>query len=106
MIATLAEAWAWYEAVHDLADWVDRIAQRYWDDPRLAELLGLDNKFRTLAKGEIQDKASQVLEDLEVLLAEQPVHRPGGGAVADEDGPRGAQGGVAIAAGQEPTLGL
>ena len=67
MIATLAEAWAWYEAVHDLADWMDRIAQRYWDDPRLAELLGLDNKFRTLAKGEIQDKARQVLEDLDDL---------------------------------------
>src|SRR5262249_49888862 len=67
MIATLAEAWAWYEAVHDLADWMDRIAQRYWDDPRLAELLGLDNKFRTLAKDEIQDKARQVLEDLDDL---------------------------------------
>jgi hypothetical protein len=30
MIATLAEAWAWYEAVHDLADWMDRIAHRNW----------------------------------------------------------------------------
>ena len=40
MIATLADAWAWYKAVHDLAYWMDRIAQRYWDDPRLAELLG------------------------------------------------------------------
>ena len=67
MIATLAEAWAWYEAVHDLADRMDRIARRYWGDPRLVGLLGLDNKFRTLAKGEIQDKARQVLEDLDDL---------------------------------------
>jgi hypothetical protein len=44
---------------------MDRIAQRYWDDPRLAELLGFDNKFRALAKGEIQDKASRVLEDID-----------------------------------------
>jgi hypothetical protein len=67
MIATLADAWAWYEAVHDLADWMDRIARRYWDDPRLDELLGLDNTFRTLGRGEIQDKARRVLEDLDDL---------------------------------------
>jgi hypothetical protein len=67
MIATLADAWAWYEAVQDLAGWMDRIARRYWDDPRLGELLGLDNTFRSLAAGEIQDKAKRVLEDLDDL---------------------------------------
>ena len=36
-------------------------------DWRRAELLAFDNKFRTLGKGEIQDKASQVLEDLDDL---------------------------------------
>ena len=50
MIATLADAWAWYKAVQDLAYWMDRIARRYWNDPRLAELLGLDNKFRTVSR--------------------------------------------------------
>jgi hypothetical protein len=67
MIATLDEAWAWYEAVQDLAKWMGRIAQRYWDDPRLAELLGLDNTFQTVSKGEIQDKARLVLDDLNDL---------------------------------------
>jgi hypothetical protein len=67
MIATLDEAWAWYEAVQDLADWMGRIAQRYWDDPRLAGLLGLDNTFRTVSRGEIQDKVRRVLDDLDDL---------------------------------------
>ncbi len=67
MIATLADAWAWYEAVQDLAGWMDRIARRYWDDPRLEELLGLDNVFRSVAAGEIQDRAKRVLEDLDDL---------------------------------------
>ena len=40
MIATLEDAWAWYQAVSQLAGWMERISRRYWDDPRLAELLG------------------------------------------------------------------
>lgn len=46
---------------------MDRIARRYWDDPRRGELLGLDNTFRSLAAGEIQDKAKRVLDDIDDL---------------------------------------
>ena len=51
---------------------MDRIARRYWDDPRLEGLLGLDNKFRTLSKGDIQDKARLILEDLDDLAVLLP----------------------------------
>ena len=67
MIATLADAWAWYEAVRDLAYWMDRFARRYWDAPELAEILGKDDKFRALAGVEIQDKARKVITDLDDL---------------------------------------
>ena len=71
MIASLDDAWQWYEGVKSLAGWMARMGRKYWEHPELASMLGRDNHFRDVEKDEIARREKCVsadLDDLCVLL--------------------------------------
>jgi hypothetical protein len=67
MIATLDDAWRWYDAVRRLAWAMDRLGDKYWDRPEWDEALGRDNHFRHLGSDEIRRWSRTVLTDLDDL---------------------------------------
>ena len=67
MIASLDDAWAWYEAVRSMTGWMGRLGRRYWDHEELAPLLSQDTKFRTVEREDIESRAERVSDDLDDL---------------------------------------
>lgn len=67
MIASLADAWAWYEAVRTQARYLQRLGHRHWDRPEWYEALSLDDVFRHVEKGDLEEGAVRVLRDLDDL---------------------------------------
>jgi hypothetical protein len=71
MISSLDDAWAWYHCVRTLARDMDRLGERFWNREEWAEVLGRDNRFRSVKPIDLQDSAKTIsddLDDLAVLL--------------------------------------
>jgi hypothetical protein len=66
MIASLDDAWKWYDAIRTLAGDMSRLAKK-WDDPGLANLVDVDNRLRYRTAAELEDKANTILKDLDDL---------------------------------------
>lgn len=67
MIATLAEAWAWYESAKKLLLAMRCLGDKHWDDLAWEGELGRDDRLRELAGSEIVQRADTVLTDLDNL---------------------------------------
>jgi hypothetical protein len=71
VIASLEDAWAWYQGVKTLTSWMKRMGLRYWEHEAVAPLLARDARFRDVEQEEITrlaDRVSGELDDLCVLL--------------------------------------
>lgn len=67
MIASLDDAWGWYQGVKRLAKDMERLGRRLWDrEPLAAELAG-DARFRHVGSAEIEARAQLVRDDLDDL---------------------------------------
>ena len=67
MIASLDDAWRWYESVRRLVRTMGRLGEKYWNDLPWDGDLGRDNHLRDLASAEILNDAQTVLDDLDDL---------------------------------------
>jgi hypothetical protein len=67
MIASLADAWQWYEGVRELSFAMRRLGQKYWEHLPWDGPLGRDNRLRELTGEAIVNRAIFVLEDLDDL---------------------------------------
>jgi hypothetical protein len=71
MIASLDDAWAWYESVKTLTATMARLGEKYWTDPTWESSLSRDNQLRHLEASAISERANTVfaeLDDFCVLL--------------------------------------
>ena len=67
MIASLADAWRWYEAARALARAMARLGEKHWNDLPWDGALGRDNFLRHLSSAEILNGSQTVLDDLDDL---------------------------------------
>jgi hypothetical protein len=67
VIASLADAWRWYEAARDLARAMERLGEKHWDKLPWDDELGRDNRLNELTAAEVRDGSQTVLEDLDDL---------------------------------------
>lgn len=67
MIASLGDAWRWYESVRDLTRSIGRLGERYWGELPWDGALGRDDRLRHLEAVEILDRSRVVLDDLDDL---------------------------------------
>lgn len=67
MIATLADAWSWYESAKKLLLAMRCLGDKYWETLAWDEEIGRDNRLRELAGAEIVQRADVVLSDLDNL---------------------------------------
>jgi hypothetical protein len=65
MISSLDDARKWYEGVRALANDMDRMGRKYWNEEPLAAVLALDNRFRFVESKTIDNRARTVLGDLD-----------------------------------------
>jgi len=67
LIASLADAWRWYEAARALARAMARLGEKHWNDLPWDGALSRDNFLRHLSSAEILNGSQTVLDDLDDL---------------------------------------
>ncbi|MBY0528498.1 MAG: hypothetical protein K2R98_34225 [Gemmataceae bacterium] len=67
MIASLADAWRWYESARRLARTMGRLGEKHWNSLPWDGDLGRDDYLRELTSAEILDDSQSVLDDLDDL---------------------------------------
>jgi hypothetical protein len=67
VIASLADAWRWYEAARDLARTMERLGAKHWNDLPWEGDLGRDQRLQEVTSAEILDGSRTVLDDLDDL---------------------------------------
>jgi hypothetical protein len=67
MIASLADAWRWYESVKDLTLAMRQLGKKHWDTLPWDSDLGRDNRLRYLKAPQIVERSAMVLDDLDDL---------------------------------------
>ncbi|HZT80677.1 MAG TPA: hypothetical protein VFA26_10660 [Gemmataceae bacterium] len=67
MIASLADAWRWYESARTLTLAMARLGAKHWKDLPWEGSLGRDERLKSLDRGEIRANSQAVLEDLDDL---------------------------------------
>jgi hypothetical protein len=67
MIASLADAWSWYESVLLLTQAMGRLGKKHWDHLPWEGDLGRDERLRLLESATIVEGAEAVLRDLNDL---------------------------------------
>jgi hypothetical protein len=67
VIASLADAWRWYQAARGLARTMERLGDQHWDKLPWEGDLGRDNHLNELTAAEILDRSQRVLDDLDDL---------------------------------------
>jgi hypothetical protein len=67
VIASLADAWRWYEAARASARTMARLGKKHWDHLPWDGDLGRDGYLRHLTSAEILDRSRTVLDDLDDL---------------------------------------
>src|SRR5579862_7128922 len=67
VIATLADAWRWYETARQLAHTMQRLGKTHWDNLPWDGDLGRDDQLKHVTAEEIVDSAQTVLGDLDDL---------------------------------------
>jgi hypothetical protein len=67
VIASLDDAWCWYEAALQLARMVARLGQKHWNDLPWDGALGRDPHLTELTSAQLIDGAQAVLDDLDDL---------------------------------------
>lgn len=67
MIASLDDAWRWYESARRLARTMGRLGEKHWNNLPWDGDLGRDNHLQELTSAEILDNSQTVLDDLDDL---------------------------------------
>src|SRR5205085_1972110 len=67
VIASLADAWRWYEGARLLAQTMERLGKKHWNNLPWEGDLGHDNHLKQLTSAEILSGAQSVLDDLDDL---------------------------------------
>lgn len=67
MIASLADAWNWYESTRNLALAMQRLGQKHWDALSWEGPLGRDERLRHLDADDIAAQTTTILDDLNDL---------------------------------------
>lgn len=67
MIASLDDAWRWYESARRLARTMRRLGEQHWDNLPWNGDLGRDNHLKDLTSAEILNGSQTVLDDLDDL---------------------------------------
>ncbi len=67
MIASLADAWDWYEGVRTLTLAMQALGRKHWDSLPWDTALGRDERLRHLEAPRIENQADAVLGDLDDL---------------------------------------
>ncbi|HTU93594.1 MAG TPA: hypothetical protein VMF69_26170 [Gemmataceae bacterium] len=67
MIASLADAWQWYESVKKLTLAMRQLGNKHWDSLAWEGDLGRDNRLRDLTSPEIAERSDAILADMDDL---------------------------------------
>jgi hypothetical protein len=67
VIASLDDAWRWYESARRLARTMRRLGENHWNNLPWGGDLGRDNQLKDLTSAEILDGSQTVLDDLDDL---------------------------------------
>ena len=67
MIASLADAWRWYESARRLVRTMGRLGENHWNNLPWDGDLGRDNHLKDLTSGEVVNDSQTVLDDLDDL---------------------------------------
>ncbi|HEY7312506.1 MAG TPA: hypothetical protein VH643_24290 [Gemmataceae bacterium] len=67
MIASLADAWLWYESARRLVRTMGRLGENHWTNLPWDGGLGRDNQLKELTSAKILNDARTVLDDLDDL---------------------------------------
>jgi hypothetical protein len=67
MIASLADAWCWYESARRLARTMGRLGEKHWNNLLWSGDLGRDNHLKDLTSAEVLSDSQTVLDDLDDL---------------------------------------
>jgi hypothetical protein len=67
MIASLEDAWKWYESVRLLTEHMGRLGENYRNREEWAEALGRDNHFKHVSSSQIKGRVETTLADLDDL---------------------------------------
>ena len=67
MIATLPDAWRWYESAKNMTRVLQRLGNLHWDDLPWDGPLGRDDHLNEVQAGDIVGQAGFVLDDLDDL---------------------------------------
>jgi hypothetical protein len=67
VIASLADAWRWYEAARQLAQTMERLGKKHWNNLPWDGDLGRDSHLKELTSAKILDGSQTVLDDLDDL---------------------------------------
>lgn len=67
MIASLTDAWRWYEAARQLVQTMERLGRKHWNDLPWGGDLGRDNHLNELTSAKILDDSQTTLNDLDDL---------------------------------------
>jgi hypothetical protein len=65
MIASLDDAWHWYEAVRVLVRSMERLGEKHWDKLPWDGELGRDNRLKELVDSQIVEMSATVLGDVD-----------------------------------------
>jgi hypothetical protein len=67
VIASLADAWRWYEGARLLAQTMERLGKKHWNNLPWEGDLGRDNHLKDLTSENILDGSNRFLDDLDDL---------------------------------------
>jgi hypothetical protein len=67
VIASLDDAWRWYESSRQLARTLGRLGEKHWNDLPWDGELGRDNHLKVLTSAEILSDSERALDDLDDL---------------------------------------
>jgi hypothetical protein len=67
VIASLLDAWRWYEAARRVARTMERLGKKHWNDLPWDGDLGRDNHLNSLVSEEILNDSKTILDDLDDL---------------------------------------
>jgi hypothetical protein len=67
VIASLADAWNWYESARRLARTMGRLGENHWNNLPWDGDLGRDNQLRELTSAKVVEGSQAVLDDLDDL---------------------------------------
>jgi hypothetical protein len=67
VIASLADAWNWYQAARQLAQTMERLGKKHWNNLPWDSDLGRDSHLTELTSAKILDASQAVLDDLDDL---------------------------------------